>query len=96
MGSNIPRGTQVKIFISRGGKPAEVVVPDVAGLTVSAAKAKLLQAGYAVVSEPQPSQAQFFVKSDTVPKGSVIGTEPAYGTAAPVSSAILLIISTGP
>ena len=96
IGSNIPRGTQVKIFISRGGKPAEVVVPDVAGLTVAAAKARLLEAGYAVVSEPQPSQGQFFVKSDTVPKGNVVGTDPAYGTAAAITGAILLIISTGP
>jgi membrane peptidoglycan carboxypeptidase len=95
-GSSIPRGTQVKIFISKGGKAAEVAVPDVAGLTVAAAKAKLLAAGFAAVSEPQPSQTQFFVKSDTIAKGLVVGTDPAVGTPSSSAGAILLIISTGP
>jgi beta-lactam-binding protein with PASTA domain len=65
-------------------------------MTVSAAKAALLQAGFAAVSEPQASQTQFFVKSSTVPKGDVVGTNPAAGSPAASTGAILLIISTGP
>lgn len=95
-GSSIARGTQVKIYISKGGKAASAKVPDVAGLTVAAAKAKLLDAGFAVVSEPQPSQTQFFVQSPTVPKGNVIGTDPVAGTSSNSNAAILLVISTGP
>ena len=93
VGTVVPRGTQIKIYVSKGGN---TVVPDVAGLTVAAAKAKLLAAGFAAVSEPQPSQAQFFVKSPTIPKGYVVGTDPAVGTSAPGSGAILLLISSGP
>jgi membrane peptidoglycan carboxypeptidase len=93
VGSVVPRGTQIKIYVSKGGN---TVVPDVAGLSVSAAKAKLLAAGFAAVSEPQPSQGQYFVKSPTIAKGLVVGTDPASGTSAPGSGAILLYISSGP
>ncbi len=92
-GAVVPRGTQIKIFVSKGGN---TVVPDVAGLSVAAAKAKLLAAGFAAVSEPQPSQTQYFVKSTTVAKGLVTGTDPAAGTSAPGTGAILLYISSGP
>ena len=88
-----PTGSQVRIFVSKGGQK---VVPNVSGMTVTNAKAALLAAGYSAVSEPQPSQTQYFQKSATVPKGNVIGTDPAAGTAAPAASAILLIISSGP
>jgi membrane peptidoglycan carboxypeptidase len=92
-GSAVPRGTQIKIYVSKGGNAP---VPDVAGLTVAAAKAKLLAAGFSAVSEPQPSQTAFFVKSPTIPKGNVVGTDPAVGTSAAGNGAILLIISAGP
>ena len=92
-GTVVPRGTQIKIYVSKGGN---AVVPDVAGLSVAAAKAKLLSAGFAAVSEPQPSQTQYFVKSPTIAKGLVVGTDPAVGSSANGASAILLYISTGP
>jgi membrane peptidoglycan carboxypeptidase len=92
-GAVVPRGTQIKIYVSKGGN---AVVPDVAGLSVAAAKAKLLSAGFAAVSEPQPSQTQYFVKSPTIAKGLVVGTDPAVGSSANGASAILLYISTGP
>jgi membrane peptidoglycan carboxypeptidase len=92
-GTSIPRGSQVKIYISKGGNAP---VPDVAGLTVAAAKAKLLAAGVSAVSEPQPSQTQFFVHSSSIAKGYVVGTDPAAGTSAAGNGAILLVISAGP
>ena len=92
-GSSVPRGTLVTISISRGGT---VPVPDVAGLSVTDAKARLLAAGFAAVSEPQQSQSQFFVNSSTVPAGNVVGTSPPAGTPAEVLGAILLVISKGP
>jgi len=92
-GAVVPSGAQVKIYVSKGGGS---VVPNVAGMSVLNAKATLLQAGFAAVSEPQPSQTQFFVKSTTVPKGMVVGTDPAAGSPAASTGAILLIISAGP
>jgi len=92
-GTAVSSGSQVVIYVSSGG---ETVVPDVAGKTVSEAKAILLAAGFSAVSEPQASQSQYFVHSPTVPKGSVVATTPPAGTAAQGAGAILLIISTGP
>ena len=92
-GTAVPRGTLVNVFVSRGGT---VAVPDVAGLTVDEAKAKLLAAGFAAVSEPQPSQRQFFVFSSTIPVGNVVSTSPSAGSQADVQGAILLILSKGP
>ena len=93
VGVAVPRGTQIKVFVSAGG--AETV-PDVAGMSVSSAKSTLLSAGFSAVSEPQPSQSQFFVNHPTIPKGRVVGTDPAAGSAADKAGAILLIISSGP
>lgn len=92
-GTAVPRGTQVKIYISEGGAEA---VPDVSGMTVAQAKSTLLSAGFSAVSEPQASQSQFFIKSSTIAKGLVVGTDPAAGTSANAASAILLLISAGP
>jgi beta-lactam-binding protein with PASTA domain len=92
-GTEVIRGSMVTLFVSKGG---EVVVPDVSGLSVADAKAKLLAAGFAAVSEPQASQNTYFVNSATVPKGNVVGTSPAAGTPAEGLGAILLIISKGP
>ena len=92
-GTEVTRGSLVTLYISKGG---EVVVPDVSGMTVAQARAALLEAGFSAVSEPQPSQPQYFVNSATVPKGNVVGTNPAAGSPAEGFGAILLIISKGP
>jgi membrane peptidoglycan carboxypeptidase len=92
-GKAVPQGSAVSIYVSKGGG---ATVPNVAGMSVVNAKATLLQAGFAAVSEPQPSQTQFFVKSTTIPKGMVVGTDPAAGSPAASTGAILLIISAGP
>ena len=92
-GDTRARGSQIKIYVSAGG--AETV-PDVAGMSVVNAKATLLAAGFAAVSEPQASQTQFFVKHPTIAKGKVVGTDPAAGSPADQAGAILLIISAGP
>lgn len=93
--TSVPEGMTIKIFVSKGGK---VVIPSagVVGESPATAKATLLALGFAAVSIPQPSQSQYFVKSATIPAGNVVGTSPGVGTSAATSSAILLIISTGP
>lgn len=92
-GQSIPRGSQVKIFVSMGGS---AVVPSVAGMSVSDAKTTLLNAGFSAVSSPVATQSQFFVHSPNVPAGKVASTLPAAGSTASAAGAILLIISLGP
>ena len=92
-GSVIPRGTMVRIYISKGG---QTFMPKVRGMTVAEATAKINAAGFPTVSVPQPSQTQLFVNDPNVPEGNVVGTLPAAGKSVPSSSAVLLIISKGP
>jgi membrane peptidoglycan carboxypeptidase len=92
-GSVVPVGRQVLIYVSSGGS---IVVPDVSGMTVDQAKAALLAVGFSAVNIPQASQGQFYLKSPTIPKGYVVATIPAAGTASTSAAAILLELSSGP
>jgi beta-lactam-binding protein with PASTA domain len=92
-GSVIPRGTMVRIYISKGG---QTYMPKVRGMTVAEATTVINAAGFPTVSVPQPSQTTLFVNDPEVPAGKVVGTLPAAGKSVPSSSAILLIISKGP
>jgi len=92
-GTSVPIGTQIKIYVSKGGFTK---VPKVTGMTVADATIALNAAGFPTVSAPQPSQNLYFVHDATVPAGNVVGTDPPSGKAVISSSAILLIISKGP
>jgi membrane peptidoglycan carboxypeptidase len=92
-GKTLAKGTQVKIYVSKGGSS---IVPDVSGMTVADAKAALLAEGFAAVSTPQPSQGQYFQHSANVPAGNVVATLPGAGATASSEGAILLILSLGP
>jgi len=92
-GNVVPRGTMIKIYISKGGLTK---LPSVKGMTVAEATTVINAAGFPTVSVPQPSQTQLFVHDPTIPVGNVVGTLPAGGKSVPSSSAILLIISKGP
>jgi eukaryotic-like serine/threonine-protein kinase len=65
-----------------------VPVPDVAGQNPFAAGALLKQAGFEVTPVDTPS--------DTVPAGTVIGTDPAAGTPIAKGSQVRVLLSTGP
>jgi membrane peptidoglycan carboxypeptidase len=92
-GSEVILGSLVTLYISNGGL---IIVPEVTGLTVSEARSRLEEAGFSSVSEPVPSQTQYFVFSSTIPAGRVVSTSPEPGTLAEGLGAILLIISKGP
>jgi beta-lactam-binding protein with PASTA domain len=94
-GAVVPSGTTVKIYVSKGGK-VRIPSAGVIGESKATAKATLLALGFAAVSEPQPSQSQYFQHSATIPAGNVIGTTPKVGSLAGIDTAILLIISSGP
>ncbi len=94
-GQVVPRGTQIKIYVSNGGK-IKIPRAGVVGETVETATATLLALGFPAVTAPQPSQTQYFVSHPTIPAGNVVGTMPGVGTSAAITGAVLLIISTGP
>jgi beta-lactam-binding protein with PASTA domain/tRNA A-37 threonylcarbamoyl transferase component Bud32 len=80
----LPGGT-VNIFTA----PTTSPVPDVTGLDQGTACNHLGQAGFqCVIGTPQPSQ--------TVPKNSVISTNPTPGTQEPPGTNVNLVLSSGP
>jgi len=85
-GQNIVKGSSVTITVSLG--PAPVPVPPLAGQPAGDAQAALEADGFAVTVAKQ--------FSDTVPAGSVIGTQPASGTKIPRGSPVTLMVSKGP
>jgi membrane peptidoglycan carboxypeptidase len=87
-GEAVPRGSLVRIYISAGGR---LTVPDVRGLTVEQAYAKLQLAGL-FGTLPQPSQTSLLNKCDsTLPKDSVFSTQPGPGEAVLPASAVIVI-----
>ena len=65
------------------------VVPNVLGLTRTAAAASIAAAGLMLGTETQAS-------SDTVPAGSVLNQTPSAGTEVAANSAVNLVVSSGP
>lgn len=80
------RGATVTIVVSDG--KAEVVLPDVAGKSSQTAKNDLAAKGFKVTTSDQ--------SSETVPAGTVIGTNPAGGTKVPPESPVVILVSSGP
>jgi serine/threonine-protein kinase len=81
-----PRGSEVRLFVSKGPAPREV--PDVTGRTVAEASNLLGQAGFAVTQTSEPSS--------TVPEGQVIRTDPPAGSTQPKGASITVVVSSGP
>jgi serine/threonine-protein kinase len=73
------------LVVSSG--PVQVPVPNVAGQPEATAASTLQQAGFVVTSTT--------TTSNTVPAGSVIGTNPPAGTKRAKGSQVQLVVSTG-
>ncbi len=84
-GGKAEEGSTVTLSVSSG--PAIVAVPDVTNLNRADATKRLENAGFKV------SVQQRF--SNTVRRGSVIGTEPAAGTQLSTAQPVILLISRG-
>jgi serine/threonine-protein kinase len=84
-GTRIPRGTEVRLFVSSG--PPQVSVPDVVGLDKAVASAKIKDAGLNLTQE--------LVDSDS-PKGRVIAQDPTGGSTVNKGTRVALQISRGP
>jgi serine/threonine-protein kinase len=86
-GGQLPKGSRVDVVVSTG--PPTVTVPDVRQAKSFADAAAALQAvGLNAVEDDE--------FSDTVPKGQIVGTNPAAGNQAPTSSAVTVTVSKGP
>jgi len=84
-GGKAAEGSTVTLSVSSG--PAIVAVPDVTGLSAKDATNRLEKAGFKVTRREQ--------FSNSVQKGSAIGTEPAAGTQLSTSQVITLLVSRG-
>jgi serine/threonine-protein kinase len=84
-GGKAEEGSTVTLSVSSG--PAIVSVPPVANLTEEEARKRLENAGFQVVVVER--------FSETVPRGLVIGTEPAAGTQTSTAQPVTLLVSKG-
>jgi serine/threonine-protein kinase len=85
-GERVDRNSDVEVIVSSG--PAPVEVPNVEGQDQVDATQTLSQAGFRVSKSNEAS--------DSVPSGSVIGTNPPAGTPAQRGSVVTIIVSSGP
>ncbi len=86
-GTAASSGMAVDLVLSKG--PTPVSVPDVAGMTLEAARAAITAAGLT----PGTVTQQY---SPTVPAGNVIGQTPAAGADAAAGAAVAMVVSRGP
>ncbi len=85
--AKVDKGSTVTVVVSSG--PAATRIPDVSGNDPATAAQTLNSAGFRVGRTI--SQA-----SNSVPAGTVIGTDPSAGSQAAQGSTVRLIVSTGP
>ncbi|MEY3360786.1 MAG: hypothetical protein RL531_505 [Actinomycetota bacterium] len=81
-----PRYSTVTLVVSDGRRP--IPIPDVAGRSYDDAVAEITNAGFA------PVRGDAF--SDTVPSGTVIGTDPSGDGTAQPGAQVRIIVSRGP
>ena len=84
-GSELAPGSPVTITVSLG--PEQLPIPDVGNKSVVEAT-EILSENFRVADQVQES-------SNSVPVNSVIRTDPAAGTLAPVGSPVTIVVSTG-
>jgi hypothetical protein len=87
-GTSVTSGSAVSLVVSSG--PPLVAVPNVVGLSQSAATSAITSAGLTVASPVTTAS------STTIPAGNVISETPAAGTSVTSGSAVSLVVSSGP
>lgn len=91
-GQEVPVGTTVTLVVSTGqpDEPEQVAVPNVAGMSLEEARNQL----YGDTLNPLPQAQEEF--SDSVPEGTVIGTNPGAGQPVDPGSNVTIVVSKGP
>jgi len=84
-GEKVARGATIALFVSSG--PPLVAIPDVGGFTVADAQRALANAKFTTRVD-----ARF---DGTIPKDTVIATQPGIGAHAPEGSTVVLVVSRG-
>ena len=85
--ATVARGDTVQYWVSKG--PAQVAVPDLAGLSQSQAEAAIRAAGLAVGTVTSQT-------SSTVPAGEVVSQAPSPGTKVDKGTSVSIVVSSGP
>ncbi len=85
-GDSVPKGSNIRINVSRGAKPVQV--PDVTGQPFANAKSALQGQGFRV--------ARVDVQSDQYPKGVVVASDPPPGSNVAKGAKVTLSVSKGP
>ncbi len=81
-------GAPVSLVVSLGTQTAGTTVPNVVGMTRTAAEAAITAANLTVGTVSEAT-------SITVPTGQVISQTPASGTSAPIGTAVSFVVSLG-
>ena len=89
-GASVAPGTAISLVVSSGVPPPQpVTVPNVVGLSQSAATSAITGAGLTLGTVTQQASA-------TVPAGNVLSQNPAAGASVAPGSAVDLVVSSGP
>ncbi|MCW2912429.1 MAG: hypothetical protein JWN52_497 [Actinomycetia bacterium] len=86
-GTSAAKGDPVDLVISKGKAVKKVAVPDVTNQPFAAAQQALQAQGFRVVRKNQ--------SSESVPKDTVISTEPAAGSNVSEGSKVTVVVSSG-
>lgn len=87
-GTEVKKNTTIHVVVSSGLVGEEITVPDVSGMSESAAQKALKNQGFEKI-------ASEFEYSDSVAEGEVIGTTPAANSKATKDTEIKMIVSKG-
>ncbi|MFZ5597425.1 MAG: Stk1 family PASTA domain-containing Ser/Thr kinase [Bacillota bacterium] len=84
-----PSGSKVTVTVSKGPEPANITVPDLRGLTVEDARAKLAGAGLELSSNALEQSTDY-------PSGRIVSQVPGAGEMVTAGSTVAVTVSNGP
>jgi beta-lactam-binding protein with PASTA domain len=85
-GGRVDRGARVRLLVSSGSAVERVDVPSLVGNAAKVARARLDEVGLT---------SELRTEDSSEPRGRVIRSDPAAGTAVPVGSTVVLVVSSG-
>ncbi|MGB9846111.1 MAG: Stk1 family PASTA domain-containing Ser/Thr kinase [Desulfotomaculales bacterium] len=89
-GSRQPKGTAVTVYVSRGQQPVQVQVPDLTGLSIDQARARLTEKKLRLDENISWTESGQFLQ------GQVISQDPPAGAQAQEDAVVKVTVSKGP